>query len=548
MKLGILEEKIKEILLSEKYITKEDLKQAEKNHKLNRVSVIEYLLNTGIISKAILGQAIAEQYKVAFADLNYYQPTREQVLRIPKEIAKKLHLLLFKETEDQVILATDYPSQILDEKTKTIFKDKKIILAYAFGEEIETAFIHYKAPLKTRFSEIIASEKRIAPEIIQAIIEDALIFRASDIHFEPQSKEAVIRFRIDGVLREAGRLPKLIYENILNRIKVSSNMQIDEHYAAQDGTMRLIHKSEIIDMRISVVPTLDGETVAIRLLSQYVRSFTLEDIGLSPTDQELVKKIAKKPFGMILATGPTGSGKTTSLYALLKILNATEVNITTIEEPVEYRIVGTSQIQINPRTNLTFAKGLRSIIRQDPDIILVGEIRDRETAEIAVNAALTGHLLLSSFHANDASTAIPRLLDMGIEPFLLASTLELVVAQRLVRQICPSCRHSKNVKLASLKKILPNAEKYFQENQALYEGKGCASCNQTGFKGRTAIFELIPNSGELNSLILKNPSSNQIQALARTQGHKSMFEDGIQKVKFGLTTLEELLRVASPEG
>ena len=412
-----------------------------------------------------------------------------------------------------------------------LFPGKKIILAYSLAEDIDAVFIHYRKPLATRFSEIIKKQKLVAPSLIDEIIDDALAFRASDVHFEPQEKEVVVRFRVDGVLREAGRIPKDQYDNILNRIKVLSHMRFDEHFAAQDGAMRYTKKGVVIDMRVSVIPTLDGEKVAMRVLSQYVRAFTLGDLGLSSAHQAQLEAAAKKPYGMILVTGPTGSGKTTTLYALLKLLNRPEINITTIEDPVEYKLIGINQIQVNPLTNLTYAKGLKSILRQDPNIILVGEVRDQETAEIAVNAALTGHLLFSTFHANDAATAIPRLLDMGIEPFLMASTLELIIAQRLVRRICESCRHSYDAG---------------KKGERLYKGRGCDACHGLGYAGRTALFEFLEVTPEMETLILKNPSTREIWALAKTQGARSMYEDGIEKVRQGVTTMEELLRVTQP--
>ena len=300
-------------------------------------------------------------------------------------------------------------------------------------------------------------------------------------------------------------------------------------------------------MRVSITVTLDGEKTVIRLLSSYVSNFSLSDLGFAPADQQLFTGAGKKPFGMLLVAGPTGSGKTTSLYALLKLLNRPEVNITTIEDPVEYRIGGVNQVQVNDQTNLTFAQGLRSIVRQDPDIILVGEIRDEETAEIAVNAALTGHLMMSTFHANDAATTIPRLLDMGIEPFLLSSTLELIIAQRLVRKICDNCRVSYKTTVSEAQKVSASANNYFNKSSiTLYKGSGCVSCNHTGYKGRTAIFELISVTRELKDLILTNPSAQQVSQLAKSQGAQSLFDDGMAKVKTGVTTLEELMRVAAP--
>ncbi len=543
------DKKIKDILLGGNYVTADDVKKAEKFAKENRVSISEYFLRNGLITKDILGQAIAEFFGAFYADLNSYIPSREQVLRIPEEIAKKHRIVFFKEEDGKVILTTDGEGERVSLiALKKIFKDKKIDLAYSLSEDIDKSFVHYRKALKTRFTKIIEEQKKVAPEIITEIFEDALAYRASDVHFEPQAEEVLIRFRVDGMLSEAGRIPKKYYPNILNRIKVQSRLRIDEHFSAQDGAIRYEKRGgQTVDMRVSIAPTLDGEKVVIRLLAEYVRSFALSDLGFSDRDLELFQTSSKKPFGMILVTGPTGSGKTTTLYALLKELNRPEMNVTTIEDPVEYRIAGINQIQVNLQTNLTFAKGLRSIVRQDPDTILVGEIRDTETAEIAVNAALTGHLLLSTFHANDSATAIPRLLDMEVEPFLLASTLELLVAQRLVRRICQTCRTSYTETMENIKKVLPQAADYFSgKTQTLYKGKACADCSGTGYSGRIAIFELIPITSEMQDLMLQNPSTRQIWELARSQGARFLFEDGIEKVKNGVTTLEELLRVAQP--
>jgi type IV pilus assembly protein PilB len=427
------------------------------------------------------------------------------------------------------------------------FPGKNIILYFAFVEDISEHFSCYQQPLETRFGAILKGGTKIAPELLDEIFKDAMTLHASDVHFEPQEKEVIIRFRVDGVLREAGRLPKDAYENIINRIKVQAHLRIDAHFAAQDGAMRMTMDTGYADMRISIVPTLNGEKVCARLLSSYVRSFSLSDLGLSARHQTMLLEASRKPFGMILVTGPTGSGKSTTLYALLKMLNRSDVNVTTIEDPVEYRITGINQIQVNVDTNLTFAQGLRSIVRQDPNIILVGEIRDKETAEISVNAALTGHLLLSTFHANDASTAVPRLLEIGIEPFLLASTLELVIAQRLVRQICDGCRTSKSINKEDIGRLPLDVIPFFtEENITLYHGKGCAACHGSGYKGRIAIFEFISVTEEVEELMLTNPSGGQLWHLACAQGARSLFEDGIEKIKNGQTTIEELLRVAAP--
>lgn len=540
---------IEQILLRENYITGEDAQKAEKFAKENNSSIVEYLQSHGLITNALLGQAIAEAYKIPYVDLMANSPTPVQVRVIPQEMAMKFHIVLSKWDDQSITVATDNPVQPgLLESLALLYPGRKVFLVYSLPEEISACFVHYRRPLATRFSEIIATQEKVAPEIIEEIVADALTFKASDIHFEPQEKQVMIRFRVDGVLQEAGVISKEIYENILNRIKVLAYLRIDEHFATQDGAIRFPKDGGFIDMRVSLVPTLDGEKIVVRLLGEYVKGFTFADLGVSQSDQNVFLEAVKKPFGMILVTGPTGSGKSTTLYALAKMLNRPDVNITTIEDPVEYKVAGINQIHVNAQTNLTFAKGLRSIVRQDPDIVLVGEIRDLETAEVAVNAALTGHLLFSTFHANDAATAIPRLLDMGVEPFLMASSMELIIAQRLVRKICTQCRMSFASSLEELEKILPNAKTFFSEGNtlSLYKGKGCGGCSNTGYKGRTAIFEFIKISGIMQDLILKHPSTKEIRDLARNNGLHSLFEDGLEKVKNGITTIEELLRVASP--
>lgn len=540
--------KLAEILTRLNYVKKEDVNRANEYAKKNNASILDYFLKEHVLTKDLLGQAIAEYYKVKYVDLNAREITHEEAMEIPEEIAEKYSVAVFGKSDKAVTIATDDPSQsgLLD-ALKKIFKDKEIEIVFSFPEDLEIGILQSKKSLETRFSKIIASQVRVAPEIVNEIIEDALAHRASDVHIEPQEKEVSVRFRIDGVLHEVGTVPKINYENILNRIKVQAHLRVDEHFSAQDGSMRYHREDGAIDLRVSIIPTIEGEKVVMRMLAVYVPNLTLTDLGISSIDQETVMKAARMPFGMVLVVGPTGSGKSTTLYALLKTFNHAEVNLTTIEDPVEYKIAKANQIQVNPQTNLTFAKGLRSIVRQDPDIILVGEIRDNETAEIAVNAALTGHLLFSTFHANDAATGIPRLLDMGIEPFLLSSTLQLIAAQRLVRKVCEHCRVSVDTTVSEIEKTLPNAGKYFTESKlTLYKGKGCKVCGNKGYEGRTAIFEFISNTPEMQELIPRSPSSREIWELARKQGSKSLFEDGVEKVKKGITTLEELLRVAAP--
>lgn len=549
MKKFIDDEKLAEILQKQDYVKSENLDKAKEFAKKNGSSVADYLLAEHLLTKNILGQAIGEFFQIPYAEIAARQTSHEQNMKIPEEVATKLRVVLFEESDKNVTVATDNLDQkeAIETEISKLFAGKKVNVAFSFPEDIESGIVQSRKSLETRFSKIIESQTRVAPEIIDEIIEDALANHASDIHLEPQEKDVIVRFRIDGVLHELGRIPKTNFENILNRIKVLAHLRVDEHFSSQDGSMRYSREEGNVDLRVSIIPTIDGEKVVIRILAVYVQGLTLTDLGISTQDQDLLMRAAKKPFGMILVVGPTGSGKSTTLYSILKNFSTSEVNVTTIEDPVEYKIAGANQIQVNDQTNLTFAKGLRSIVRQDPDIILVGEIRDSETAEIAVNAALTGHLLFSTFHANDAATGIPRLLDMGIEPFLLASTLQLIAAQRLVRKVCEHCRYSEEVKISDIEKILPNAKKYFPEEKiTLFKGKGCNVCGGKGFLGRTALFEFISNTPDIQELILKNPSTKEIWEHAYKQGSKSLFEDGVEKVKKGVTTVEELLRVASP--
>ena len=552
--MNLDDKQLGELLLAGNYITEEDLSKAKKVIVKSKETLTSYILSQGFLTKDLIGQAIAEFYNVAYTDLNSLKPTKERVLEISEDIAKEFHCVLVekKQKPKAVKIATDNPNKEgLKEVLEGVFPGSQITITYSLGEDIVSVFGYYQKPLATRFSKILEQQTRVAPEMLEEIFNDALAFKASDIHFEPQPEEVVVRFRVDGILREAGRLPRAYYENVLNRVKVKSRLRIDEHNTAQDGAMRYEHKDTKIDLRVSVVPTVAGEKIVFRVLGAYVEGFGLTNLGLMPEQKQMLEDAARKPFGMILVTGPTGSGKTTTLYAVLKLLHNPEVNITTIEDPVEYKIRGVNQIQVNKDTDLTFARGLRSIVRQDPDIILVGEIRDDETAEIGVNAALTGHLLLSTFHANDAATAIPRLMDMSIEPFLLASTLEVVIAQRLVRKICENCRYSYSLTTKQFNdeynKTHSGLKKHFKGKAvSLYKGKGCEVCNGSGFTGRTAIFEFIKVTPELQELILSNPSSGEIWELARSQGSESLFDDGVKKVKNGITTLEELIRIAPP--
>jgi len=494
---------------------------------------------------------MAEYYQVPFVDLRSQPPDPTTVELLPEKFALAFDAIAIAKQDDGTLLvATSSPERdhLVSEIKKILPDVPKVALSYASKESIESALSFYRKPLDTRFRKIIERHKKVAPEIIEEIFADAVQLGASDIHFEPQEKIIVVRFRVDGVMHEAGRLPREYYEGIVNRVKIAGNMRIDEHFSAQDGAIRWRSRGRYMDVRVSIVPIVDGEKIVMRLLSEYVRTLTLADLGFDPEQRDIIVKVAYKPFGMILATGPTGSGKSTTLYGLLKIRNTPNVNIATIEDPVEYKIPGINHIQVNTKTGLTFDKGLRAIVRQDPDIILVGEIRDNITAQISVNAALTGHLLFSTLHANDAATAIPRLLEMEIEPYLLASTLELVIAQRLMRRTCMNCRYSIVMSHEDACQLFPHAERYFkgEKKVTLYRGKGCSACGETGYRGRAGVFELLAMTPEIEELIVKRRTTAEINATARAQGMLTLFEDGLKKVRSGLSTIEELLRIAAP--
>jgi type II secretory ATPase GspE/PulE/Tfp pilus assembly ATPase PilB-like protein len=393
--------------------------------------------------------------------------------------------------------------------------------------------------------EILARPDLSIIDLVAALIERAHARRASDIHIDPSRDDMRVRLRVDGVLTDAYRLPKTIHGEIVSRIKVLAGMRTDEHQATQDGRFRhTFSDGETLDLRVSIAPTYHGENVVMRILSDKAADYTLEMLGFSESDIKHIEAAIKRPNGMILATGPTGSGKTTTLYTLVKMLNTPEVSIVTIEDPIEYSVEQIEQIQVNPRAGLTFATGLRSILRQDPNIIMVGEIRDAETASIAVNTALTGHLLLSTLHTNDAASTLPRLLDMGIDAYLVSSTINVALAQRLVRKICVHCKHqviaSKSVEetLASVPLTTP-----VKEGDAFFLGKGCIECGGTGYAGRIAISEVLIADAKIRDAILRKASAAELRKIAIKNGMTTMLEDGFTKARAGLTSVEEILRV-----
>ncbi len=382
--------------------------------------------------------------------------------------------------------------------------------------------------------------------LINRILIRAFRIGASDVHFEPTERDVIVKFRLDGVLHEYRRIPLSFYPQVVSRIKIMANLNVAEKMVPQDGRMRIRVGERELDVRVSVLPTISGERIVLRLLEQSLKLLKLQELGLSEEDRKKVTLLAKRPYGLVFATGPTGAGKSTTLYAMLLLVRELypHKNIITIEDPVEYRVSGIGQVQVNPKVGLTFAAGLRSILRQDPDVILVGEVRDSETADISVHAALTGHLVLSTLHTNDAPTAITRLADMGIEPYLIASSVEGIIAQRLVRTICPHCKVEYKPSSEELKAL----GLFPEENPVFFKGEGCEKCLYTGYKGRTGIFEVLILDEELKELILRTQNAEEIKKLAKEKGFKTLREDGLRKLLSGVTTASELISAISVEG
>ncbi len=389
--------------------------------------------------------------------------------------------------------------------------------------------------------EVMANEPTVV-NLVNLIISTALRERASDIHFVPFENSLQLRYRIDGLLQEKSPPPKQLHAAIVSRIKIMADMNIAERFMPQDGHIQIHHRNARVDIRVGTLPTIYGESLVMRLLEKSARAQTIEELGLDPARAALLSRLVGKPHGLFLATGPTGSGKTTSLYAILQSIYTPELKILTIEDPVEYELPGVAQIPVRPNRNFTFATGLRAILRQDPDVVMVGEIRDSETAEIAIRAALTGHQVFSTLHTNDSTGAVTRLIDMGVEPFLISSSLEGVLAQRLVRRVCPNCREPSEVEPAVLEQLA--AISGGKVEGQFFRGKGCDECRETGYRGRVGIFELLPITNELRELILQRRSNAELKSTAQ-KTMVTMHQDALQKASAGMTTLEEILRVSS---
>lgn len=384
--------------------------------------------------------------------------------------------------------------------------------------------------------------------LVDDMMEYAFLARASDIHLEPVEDKLIARLRIDGILHDVFTFPKGIHSGVITRIKVLGGIRTDEHQAAQDGRfkIKITNPPREFDVRVSIIPTYYGENAVLRLLAEQTQIAKIDDLAFTEADKEKIHRAIQRPHGMILATGPTGSGKTTTLYTILKEVNTREVSVITIEDPIEYSLEGIDQIQVNSRTGLTFAAGLRSILRQDPNVIMVGEIRDQETASIAVNAALTGHQLLSTLHTNDSATTLPRLLDMGVEPFLVASTVNIALGQRLVRMICPHCKTKKRLTEAEFENLKEHLPLEIVDNHRdFYYGKGCAECGNSGYFSRMGLYEVLEVNDFIREAIMRRADAGEIKKIAIKNGMTTLLEDGFKKALAGLTTIEEILRVVT---
>lgn len=550
------DEKLYTLLLDGQYLQEKDLQKARESAASRQMSLQQAILETDLLSDENLGKVISEAVNLPFIELSKIVIPEETLRIIPEIVAKKHEIVAFGQDEKGLKVATPSPPSPEVLRFISLKTGSTVVLHYCTPKDFQDALNLYKKGLQKSFDELLSeqigeagTEGAEAPivKIVQLLIEYAYDNKASDIHVEPVKNDTLVRFRIDGVLHDVLRLPKPLEPQILTRIKVLSKLRTDEHMSAQDGKMKIKLESGELDIRTSVVPVTNGEKCVMRLLSSHSRQFSLQDLGMNEQDLAKVRSGFAKPYGMILSTGPTGSGKTTTIYAILKILNTREKNIATIEDPVEYDIEGINQIQVNPDSNLTFAHGLRSILRQDPDIVFVGEIRDEETADIAVNAAMTGHLVLSTLHTNDAAASLPRLIEMDVEPYLVSSTVNVIVAQRLVRKICEKCRVSQITKTQELSAYFsPELLKtYFGEGPevSLYVGKGCPVCHMSGYLGRIGVFEVLQVTPAIEELINQKASASEIMKTAVKEGMVTMMKDGLEKIQQGITTLEEVLRV-----
>jgi len=575
------DKQLTKILKNTKVFAPAEIKKFTDEADKKNIPLEAYLFEKRLVSEDSLYESAASIYKMPFVRLSN-KPIRKDVLfLIPEPLARHYQLIAYDTEGDKIIkIVTTDPENLQAFEFVQKKTNKKLDISLTTPGEYQELMKQYHKTLQAEFKDITGKTeiketintngdskdlKELAEDlpvvrVVDTILEYAIFEGASDIHIEPEEQELNVRYRVDGVLKNVMSLPKSIQPGVIARIKVLSNLKLDEHRMPQDGRFKIQTTEYKVAFRVSILPIFDGEKAVLRLLDEGAQILTLPQLGMQPKPLEILKKNIAKPHGMILVTGPTGSGKTTTLYTILGVLNKPGVNISTIEDPIEYKMTHVNQSQVNPKIGYTFAMGLRALLRQDPNIIMVGEIRDNETAEIAVNAAMTGHLLLSTLHTNDAVTAIPRLFDMSIPPFLVASTTNMVMAQRLVRKICPHCIVSYPLEKEvleqlrvqfDLEKILDTLIKTGSVSKdtktfdkiLFYRGKGCKQCSDEGYKGRIGIYEVLDSTKEVNEAILRKASREELIKISRDQGMMTMLEDGFLKAKAGITSIEEVLRV-----
>ena len=575
-------QQLKAFLLDAGLVSEDQFEEAKKKAEKTSQKVGDVLVSEGLITQEELIKLEAYILGIPFVNLEKENIPPKVLKVIPEPIARSNNIVAFRKRGDKLEVAMLDPEDLrtIDFIKKTT--NLKILPRLTSPESIKNVLRQYQKTLEAEFGEIIKKEvgviKPIAEEekemeekaelqkmaeelpiirIVDTLLKHAVLQRGSDIHIEPIEKEVLVRYRIDGVLRDAMTLPKITAPGIVARVKVLSRLKLDEHRLPQDGRFKIETEDYRFSIRVSILPVFDGEKIVMRLLPETARAMGLEQLGLIGKSLEDVQLYLKKPIGMILVTGPTGSGKTTTLYSMVEILKSPAVNISTVEDPIEYRMQRINQTQVNPKIGLTFANGLRSLLRQDPNIIMVGEIRDNETAGLAINASLTGHLVLSTLHTNTAAGAVPRLIDMECEPFLISSTLNCIIAQRLVRRLCPE-REKYTLKEPGVKEIskycnLNRILKILKEERVVrpratwksipfYKPKPTKECPD-GYKGRIGIFEVLSVTETIKELIVKQATSDKIQEQAQKEGMRTMVEDGFLKAAQGATSIEEVLRV-----
>jgi len=560
----ISEKELEKILVDSGLIEKVDFEMVKTLAKEAGQPLDKMLIERGLIKDEEMGKLIAKAAGYPFIKLKRAivdEITPQLLAFIPESVAQTQRAIVFAEEEGVLKIATTDPGNytflnLLKKKT-----GKQIRAFYATDFDIDQALKKYKGDITKEVEKLIEGLKKDPKKseenivmLVDLLIDYGYTTLASDIHIEPLSRISIVRYRMGGTLYKVVEFPKEFHIRVVSRIKILSRLRTDERARAQDGRFEQEIRGAKIDFRVSIMPTTEGENVVIRILMQRGRRFELPDLGLLESDFKKVKTHAEKPYGMILAVGPTGCGKTTTLYALIQLINKPDVNIMTIEDPVEYSIERVRQIQVNPIKDITFPKGLRSIVRQDPNIIMVGEIRDKETVDIAINSAMTGHLVLSTMHANDAPTTFARFLEMGAKAHLVATCVNVIIAQRLVRKICQECKEGYFLSQEELDIV--NSEPVLAENIKkisgkeninkikFYKGKGCKFCNHTGYEDRTGVFEVLDVTEEIRELITKQASMDTIRKKAVEQGMTTMIQDGITKALMGITTLQEVRRVA----